>query len=144
MTAPRKFDSFADLILHGELGDFHHDLPKDKERSVTTYVLRDKKLVTDPKSAHTVGSTAALFYELRTQHHGKSELYGRMSYCYTTIDGEHEAATEPDSIFVRHLFSMSNTDHRVLTRKEEAKRYGRKKLLEIHAEELAANGYPAL
>lgn len=144
MTAPRKFDSFADLILHGELGDFHHDLPKDKERSVTTYVLRDKKLVTDPKSAHTVGSTAALFHKMSTTHHGKSELYGYPSYCYRTIYSEHEAATEPDSIFVRHLFSMRSGSQSVMVGWESAKRYGRKKLLDFHARELAAYGYPAL
>ncbi len=137
-----EYPTLSQLILEGQPGDYFHDMPTGPDRSISTYVLRKSFVVEEDYAVHDKGSTVGYFDQLTTRHHGKSELYGRPSYMYVTTVGEHEAATEQNSVFVRHLFSMGTPVDVIDS--APAKRYGRKRMLDLHDANLADRRFPSL
>lgn len=131
-----KHESLTSIILEGKPGDWFHDLPEGKDRSVETFILRSSEVL---QSGIDEGSTRAFFEKIRTRHHGKAELYGHPEYQYRTTQTTHQAETEEDSVFIRHVFSMGEPV-RAVGPPEEAKRYSRPKLLTLHQARLAALG----
>lgn len=144
MDTITEFNSLSQLILEGKPGDYFHDLPESGDRSIETYVLTRSFVAEGDSTMHDAGNTVGIFDKLTTRHHGKSELYGRPSYCYTSIIGTHQAETAEGSISVRHIFSMNPEEPDTLVDRVSAKRYGRKRMLDLYASVSAEYRFPAL
>lgn len=140
-TAPTIHDSLSAIIENGKPGDVFHDLPSGKDRSVETYIMATRRVVGEGEGTlHSPGEIVGTFFEIRTSHYGRAELWGRPEYMYRSIVTEDAvASTEPGGMFVRRVFSVG-AKQSLAQEDVPAKRYGKARLLTLHRAALAAEG----